>query len=404
MSSSISVPPPLPHSVPPPVPRTIASAPARVERERGIFVGNIRGIAFYLDASWFLLLGLVIWSLASAYFPYYLPGETTLFYFGLSAISALVFYLSLLLHELGHSVVSQQCGIPVPRITLSFIGGVAEISREPDDARSELKIALGGPAVTVVLILVYYGASLAGELLQAAAVAQMFHWLAIANLFLLCFNAIPGYPLDGGRVFRALIWMKTGRLQHATYISSRVGIVFAWGLMIAGVFLLFKSPIQAFVFFLIGTFLKNAAAQGYEAAVQKETLGKTAIREVMTSEPVIVPSHLPLNLVVDDYFFTSHHSAYPVCDSDGTFLGILRLKQVTTVPKERWPYTTARDILDPGDALESAIAPDASATEVAQQMSSGGSGRLAVLENGRIIGLVTRHDIFRTVQIRSELA
>lgn len=404
MSSTTSAPPPLPRSVPPPLPPRTAVGPARADRERGIFVGNIRGIGFYLDASWFLLLGLVIWSLASAYFPYFLPGKSTLFYFGLSAVSAILFYLSLLLHELGHSVVSQNCGIEVPRITLSFIGGIAEIAREPEDARTELKIALGGPAVTVVLILVFFGASLAGELLQSASTAQMFHWLAVANLFLLGFNAIPGYPLDGGRVFRALIWMKTGRLQHATYISSRVGIVFAWGLMIAGVFLLFKSPIQAFVFFLIGTFLKNAAAQGYEAAVQKETLGKVTVREVMTPDPIVIPGHLPLNLVVDDFFFCSHHSAYPVCDTEGLFLGILRLKQVTAVPKERWPYTTAREILPPDDAVQSAVFPDATATEVAQSMSSGGSGRLAVLENGRIIGLVTRHDIFRYIQIRNELA
>ena len=384
---------------PPPLP---SNAPKEVRS--GFFVGKIRGIEFYLDASWFILLALVIWSLASSYFPYYLPGKSAVFYLSLGAVAALVFYLSLLLHELGHSVVSQKCGIPVPRITLSFIGGVAEISREPEDAKTELKIALGGPAVTVVLILLFFGIGLTGELMDQRTLAQTFHWLAVGNLYLLCFNAIPGYPLDGGRVLRALMWMKSGNLQRATYVSSRVGITFGWVLMAAGVFLILESPLQAFIFFLIGSFLKNAAAQGYTAAVHKVTLGHVPVAELMTRNPVTIPASLPLNLVVDDYFFATHHRAYPVCDDDGNFEGFLRLSNVTAVPKEKWPYTYAGDVVEAGTGEALAVTGEVNAMEAAQIMAAEERGRLAIVEDRRIVGIVTRRDIFRYLQIRQELA
>ncbi len=389
MSNPAETPPPLPDSL-------------QKERRSGFFVGRIHGIAFFLDSSWFILLALVIWSLSSSYFPIYLPGETTFFYFFLGSASALGFYLSLVLHELGHSVVSQKCGIPVPRITLSFIGGIAEIASEPEDPKTELKIALGGPAVTVILVLLYFGVGFIGDIFKWAALSVTFHWLAVSNLFLLIFNAVPGYPLDGGRVFRALLWMRSGRLKQATYISSRVGIGFGWLLILAGVFLILKSPLQAFVFFLIGSFLKSVADQGYLAAVQKETIGHVPVGQVMTANPIVIPERLPLNLVVDDYFFTTHHSAYPVGDSDGRFLGILRLNHVTAVPREKWPFTTAGDVLFASPEL--AVDRNLNAMDAARRMASQGAGRLAVVEDGRIIGIVTQRDILRFMQIHEKLA
>lgn len=370
---------------------------------RGFYVGKILGIEFYLDASWFLLAAFVVWSLANHFFPYTLPGRPTLFYYGLSAIAALLFYGSLLLHELGHSVVSQRCGIPVPRITLMFIGGLAEIAREPDDAKTEFKIAIGGPAVTVALILIFEAVSLAADLLGMPATHQVTGWLAAGNLYLLIFNAIPGYPLDGGRVLRALIWMKTGKLRQATYISSRVGIVFAWILMIAGVFFLFRQPLQAFIFFLIGSFLKNAAEAGYQSALYKEVLGDIRVRDVMTTNPVVVPASLPLNLAVDDHFLATHHVAYPVVDSGGEFRGMLRLDHLENVPKEKWPYTTAGDLAAESNSIDLSISPNARAMEAAEQMQGPGNGRLAVIEAGRVIGIVTRHDIFQFIRVRQGL-
>ncbi|HEY5754014.1 MAG TPA: site-2 protease family protein [Chthoniobacterales bacterium] len=370
---------------------------------RGFYVGKILGIEFYLDASWFLLAAFVVWALANQFFPYTLPGRPTLFYYGLGAIAALLFYGSLLLHELGHSVISQRCGIPVPRITLMFIGGMAEIAREPDDPKTEFKIAIGGPAVTVVLVLLFYAASLAADLLGMSATHEVSDWLARGNLVLLIFNAIPGYPLDGGRVLRALIWMRTGKLRQATYISSRVGIAFAWVLMIAGVFFLFRQPFQAFLFFLIGSFLRTAAEAGYQNALYKEVLGDVRVRDVMSPDPVVVPASLPLNVAVDDHFLATHHVAYPVVDSDGEFRGMLRLDHLERVPKEKWPYKTAGDLAAEFNSMGLAISADARAMEAAEQMQGPGNGRLAVLEGSRVIGIVTRHDIFQFIRVRKEL-
>ena len=291
-----------------------------------LFIGRYFGIAFYLHASWFAIVAFVTCGLALEVFPDQLPGHSRALYFALGGIATLLFFFSILLHELGHSLVSQRCGIPVPRITLLFIGGLAEIAREPDDARSELKIALGGPAVSILLSAGFALLRYATSALGWEAVAHVFGWLAVTNVGLVIFNMFPGYPLDGGRVLRALIWAKTGRLRFATHISSRIGVAFSWVLIFLGAWLVFvKYNLGGLSFLLIGFFLKSAAESGYANAVQREVLAGVRVRDLMTANPATIPDTLPLNLAVEDYFLSGHHVAYPVCASDGEFRGLLRL-------------------------------------------------------------------------------
>jgi len=372
-------------------------------RRSGVFIGRYFGIAFYLDASWFLIAAIVTYTLAREVFPKELPGLSSISYFVLGGTAAFLFFLSILLHELGHSLVSQRCGIPVPRITLLFIGGLAEISREPDDAKSELKIALGGPAVSVLLAGIY--GTLAGLFakLDVQAIYLVCLWLAQTNLVLVVFNMIPGYPLDGGRVLRALIWAKTDRLRHATYITSRIGIIFSWILIVWGVYLVLGGIWNGIVFFLIAFFLKSAAESGYYNALQREMLAGVKVRDLMTANPVYILEHVPVSLAVDDFFMTGHHLAYPVCTAEGEFRGLLRLDFLKELPREKWPYTTAGDIVAEQNADDLCIGVEQSATRAMKMLLAPELNRLAVVEHGKLVGIVTRHDLLQFIKIHVEL-
>ena len=372
-------------------------------RRSGLFIGRWFGIAFYLDASWFLIAGIVTYSFSAEYFPERLHRVPDGFTFMLGGLTALLFFLSILLHELGHSLVSQRCGIAVPRITLLFIGGLAEISREPDDAKSELKIALGGPVVSVVLSALFYLLSRVGDALGWSAAAVVCQLLAVTNFSLVVFNMIPGYPLDGGRVLRALLWAKTGRLRWATFVSSRIGIGFSWLLIFAGAWMLLHQNWSGLTFLLIGFFLKSAAEAGYANAVQREVLAGVRVRDLMTANPAVIPDTLPLNLAVEDFFLTGHYTVYPVCAEDGDFRGLLRLDFLKEIPREKWPYVSAGDVVaeKSSDALR--IGVNESAARAMRLLLAPELSRLAVIEEGKLVGIVTRHDILHFIEIHTEL-
>lgn len=340
-------------------------------RGRSLFIGAYFGIEFYLHYSWFPIAAFVAYGLGTEMIPELLPDRPPAMYVVLALLAAALFFLSILLHELGHSLVSQRCGIAVPRITLLFIGGLAEIAREPDDPKSELKIALGGPAVSVALVV---------------------------------FNMFPGYPLDGGRVLRALLWMKSGRLRRATYISSRIGVGFAWLLTGIGVWLVISPPHRwnGFIFILIGMFLRNAAEGGYQNAVQREVLAGVCAGDLMTRTPIAIPEHLPISRVVDEFFLTNAHPAFPVCTFEGEFRGMLRIAMVTAEPRERWPYVTAGDAVAAGGE-NSSISASLPAGQAMRMLLSRGNDRLAVVEGGRLTGILTRNDVLRSIEIRTAL-
>jgi len=376
------------------------------ERDRsGVFLGSFRGIRFYLDYSWFFIAALLIYALSGATFPFLLPGREPFTYILMATAATALFFLSILLHELGHSLMSQRCGIPVPRITLLFIGGIAEIAREPEDARSELKIAVAGPLVSLVLVVVFgLGGWLMGSL-GARAGQLIFWWLAQINLILVLFNAIPGYPLDGGRILRALIWMKTGRLRQATYITSRIGLGFAVFLIAFGIYsLLAWGAWNGLVLIFIGLFLKSAAESGYSQTVYREILEGIDVRRIMSPHPITIPAHLPISLAVDDYFLTNHHVAFPVVDHEGHFRGLIRLEFLKSVRKERWPYTLVSEIADRPESRALCINANEKASEALRILLTAGQGRLAVVDDeGRLVGMLTRHDLLHFIRIHTEL-
>jgi Zn-dependent protease len=370
----------------------------------GLFIGRWFGIEFYLHFSWFFIAVFVTHELATVFFPMEFMDRPTRHYYAMGAVAAALFFLSILLHELGHSVVSQRCGIPVPRITLLLIGGVAEIAREPDDARSELKIALGGPAVSLVLVAVFAalerGCAARGWL-SAMVVAD---WLWKTNLALLVFNLFPGYPLDGGRVLRAILWARSGRLRRSTWITSRIGVGLAWLLLTLGLYLLIiHGEWSACVLLIIAIFLKGAAEAGYANAVQREVLAGVSVRDFTPAPVATLPASLPLSLAVEDFFRTGQHTAYPVCDDDGTFRGLLQLADLKTVPRARWPFTTAGDLVASGRGNALVLSANDAAARAMRRLLAPGSAPHAVLDGGKVIGLVTAADLKRFIEIRTAL-
>jgi Zn-dependent protease len=383
-------------------PEQPASPPERPHS--GVFLGKFRGIRFYLDYSWFLIFAIVTYALSSNSFPEYLRGRPAGVYLAMGVAAALLFFFSIILHELGHSIVSQRCGIPVPSITLLFIGGIAEISREPDNARSELKIALAGPGVSLILVALYTGLAWFCGLLHLWEAQLVFAWLATMNLWLVIFNAIPGYPLDGGRVLRALLWMRDGKLRRATYITSRIGVALSWFLMALGVVVVFAGAWNGLVFILVGVFLKNAAESGYSQTIFKEVLNGVRVRDLMTRHPITIPAELPLNLAVDDYFLTNHHVAFPVVDDETRYRGLLRLEFLKSVPRERWPYTTAGQVADMHAGGSFNLPAETLASNAFRELLVAGQGRLGVTDSeGRLIGIITRHDLLHFIRIHTEL-
>lgn len=376
---------------------------AEDNRSSGIYLGRILGIRFYLDYSWFLIAALVIYTLSARFFPTLVPGRDMLEYLLMGSVAAVLFFASILLHEMGHSVVSQRCGIPVPRITLLFIGGIAEIAREPEDPKSEFKIAAAGPAVSLVLVVLYEITSRITHLFDLTATSLLFSWLASVNLALVIFNAIPGYPLDGGRILRSLLWAYSGNLKRATYITSRIGVAFSWMLMFLGILAFFGREWSGVLLFVVGLFLKGAAESGYMQTVYNDVLEGIRIRDLMSRPAVCVPAATPTSEIVDRYFLPLHHEAFPVCDPEMGFKGILRLDDIKSLPRDQWPSTSAEMLASDNGASRLCVDAEEAASLTMRRLLTSGHGHLAVLEGNRVVGVVTRHDLLQFIRIHTEL-
>jgi Zn-dependent protease/CBS domain-containing protein len=319
--------------------------------------------------------------------------------------AGVLFFASVLAHELAHSLVSRRFGIEVRRITLFLFGGVAEICEEPGEPRAEFLIAIAGPITSVVIgvLSTTIGVQLAGEELalrlvdeQEAALAALspaatlFLWLGPVNILLGVFNMMPGFPLDGGRVLRALVWWMTGDLRLATRIASESGRLFGWFLMIMGVLqALSGGLVQGLWLVLIGWFLSNAASASYRQLVLKDALNGITARNIMRSHFEVVPAQMRLAEFIDEHLLQSAQQLWPVVEDDA-FVGLLTLREVRQVKREDRPVMTVGQIMNTGLSALS-IHPDLDATTTMAALDAQQSP-LAVVEGGRVIGLISQMD------------
>lgn len=374
-------------------------------RHSGVPLFSVLGIRVVAHYSWFAIAALIVWALTVGWFPRVLPGRPVSHYATLGVITAFFFFASVLVHELMHSVVAVRNGIPVRRITLFLFGGVAEILREPSDPSTELKVALAGPAVSAVIAAACWSAvALMGDTPARPGLQLALAYLAVANTILLAFNLLPGMPLDGGRVLRAIIWRATGNLRRATRVASTAGQAIAGITVLAGIAVaLFGSNIWTGLWIiLIALFLRQAADTSYRQLLLREALQGVTLTSVMTADAVTAPPDITLSQLIDGYLLRYHFTTYPVM-SDGRLVGLITIRSIKAVPREKWSTTLVSQAMLPITSATS-LSPDSDIPTALAKMEAAGQSRLPVVSAaGELVGIVSRRDITGYLQIRTDL-
>lgn len=364
-------------------------------------LGRILGVEIKLDYSWFIVLVLVTWSLAGQLFPDSYPGWSQTAYWVVGLLTSLLFFGSVVAHELAHSLVSQRYGVPVTDITLFIFGGAAHISDEPKTARGELAMALVGPATSLLLSgvfgVLWFLSRGTGSYQYAIS-----SWLAGINLSLAVFNLIPGFPLDGGRVFRAIVWAISGNLRLATRIATSLGRLVAFGFIMAGVGQIFAGNwANGLWIAFIGWFLENASANTYRRQALRDMLAGHTVREVMTQECAHIPADLTVQALVDGVLLASGRRCFPV-EEGGRVQGLVTVHRIRSVPREQWPYTRVDKVMIPRGELKT-VRPDDALSDVLERMTGEDVNQLVVVEGDDLLGLIARDRLLNYIQLRSEL-
>lgn len=368
---------------------------------QAIVLGRILGITIRLDYSWFLIFVLMAWTLAVGYYPTEFPGWAAGQYWVIGALTAVMLFVSVLLHELGHSVVARQYGVGVQSITLFVFGGLAQITGEPPSAVAEFWIAIAGPAVSFALAVLF-------RILQpATAVAvpllALVKYLAYINGALAIFNLIPGFPLDGGRVLRAVVWQVTGNLRRATLIAANVGRLIAFLFILGGVFQILAGHfVDGLWIAFVGWFLESAAASQVQQQMLQSLLAGHKVFQAMNRQYTAVSPDITLRDLADRHILGSGLRSFIVTQNEHV-VGLSTLHQVKEVPQDQWRTTTVSRIMIPTERMRR-IQPEADLITAIEQMDRDGVNQLPVMTGQRILGMLSRGDIIAYLRTLQELA
>jgi len=370
--------------------------------QRGIHLFTIAGIRIIIDYSWFVIFFLVALSLSAGYLPQEHPGASALAYWVAGLVATISFFLSILFHELAHSLIALRSGIQIPSITLFLFGGVSRLSEEAKNPKTELTIAVVGPLSSFALALLFW---LAGEKLEGVIhpLAQaVVEYLSFINLALGIFNLIPGFPLDGGRVLRAIVWWRTGSIDRATRLVTDLGKGFAVTLMFLGAMLIFRGALLGGIWLIfIGMFLRGSAAQGYEQMSLMRILESVKVGDVMIQAPLTVSPDLTLSDLLNRYFLRYGYRGFPV-EEGGSSVGLISIADLAGLPESELAARTVRDRMRPLDASR-VISKEAPLLEALERLSPPNVGRLLVLEDGRLSGMITKTGLLRLLEIHQIL-
>ncbi|MDX1576928.1 MAG: site-2 protease family protein [Gemmatimonadota bacterium] len=358
----------------------------------GFRIGRWFGFPVRIDYSWFLVAALVVWTFSVWEFPRRLPGYDGRTYLVMGASAALLFFLSVLLHELGHAIVGRVRGVTVESITLFVFGGIAQARHDARRPSDEFLLTAAGPLTSVALAGAFHLAGLALDALGApAAMGEVAGFLALMNLVLAIFNLIPGFPLDGGRIFRSIAWAATGDIVRATRWAAWGGRLFGGFLIAVGVWLFLGGQLLGGVWAgLIGWFLVNAASSSYRHFELRELLRQIPVARVMTDDPDRVPADLTVERAIEDHFLRGRAEAYAV-DLDGLLLGFVDVTRAAKVPQALRSETRVADIMRPAYDLPAVRRDDTLADAMA--LATGGLSSLLVVEERRIVGTLDMDEI-----------
>ena len=367
-----------------------------------IKLGKIFGIPIGLHISWLLIFALITFSLGTGYFAQRFPQLSGQLNLVLALVTSLLFFTSVVLHELGHSVIALRNNIPVKGITLFIFGGVAQISREPETPGAEFRIAIAGPLVSFALAGFFGVIYVIGRSFPVLAAPALY--LMEVNFVLALFNMIPGFPLDGGRVLRSIIWKLSGKYERSTRIASVSGQLVAFAFIALGVFSLFMGQVANGLWLaFIGWFLQGAAASAGSQVNVQEKLRGLKVGQAMSQDYSEVPGLMTLNQIVQERVLTSgQHNFFIVDYTTGEPCGMLTLQDITAIPQLKWRLTTAQDVMKPMSRLAS-VAPDTELLDAMNKMESDHILQMPVINSDRLVGLLSRENVQRYLRLRTEL-
>jgi Zn-dependent protease/predicted transcriptional regulator len=387
----------------------------------GFKVGKIFGINIHIDWSWIFIFLLVTWNLAGAVFPSLHPDWSVATNIALGVVAALLFFLSILLHELAHSLVAKARGLPVRRITLFFFGGVSNIEREPPSPKTEFLMAIVGPLTSILLgiLFTWWGRqsvpAVAGALQNPMQVLRgldplstMLLWLGPINILIGLFNLIPGFPLDGGRVLRSILWAVMDNFRRATRWATALGQSIGWLMILAGIAMVFGVTLpvlgtgigNGIWFAFIGWFLINAASQSYQQVLIEDMLEGVPITRLMREPAPSVSPDMPVSTLVYDHVMRGDERAFPVMENDH-LVGMVYAENLRDVDRSQWDTTTVRDVMVPANELD-AVSPREDAMDAFQKLAQKEMRQIPVVQNGELVGMLRRRDILRWLQVQSE--
>ncbi len=364
-------------------------------------IGKIAGIEIDIHVSWIIILVLLTVSLATGWFPQLYPGWSSATYWGVGLISALLLFVSVLLHELAHSLVARRRGLPVKNITLFIFGGVSNIEQEPKSPGVEFQVAIVGPLTSLLIGAVCFLLLLPLRGTKSPLEGILFY-LAVTNLLLGVFNLIPGFPLDGGRVLRSIVWKLTGSLTKATRVASISGQVIAYLFILWGIWQLFSGDVLNGIWIgFIGWFLLSAAQSANTQGMLQSALRGVTVGEVMNPTSPTVPANISLQQLINDYFLPHGLRCALVMQGD-RLAGLITLSDIRHVPREQWGYTSVGQTMIPVERLH-VVSPQQSLNDVLPLMAGRDVNQLPVVQNGIPVGIVSRDAIMRYLEVRRSL-
>jgi Zn-dependent protease/CBS domain-containing protein len=363
-----------------------------------IRLGRIAGIEIGLNWTWFIVFALITWTLAVGVFPAQTPGLESGAYWAMGVVAAVLFFASILLHELGHAIQARRDKVDIEGITLWLFGGVAQFRNLYGSSGGEFRIAVAGPAVTLVIAAVLIG--VARTVALPAAVEGVVLWLGYINVFVLVFNLLPALPLDGGRILHAALWRARGDLVWATEVGTGIGIAFGWLMIGGGVVLFFMTAAFSGLWLaFIGWFLMTAARAEARQLIAREALSGLHVADLMAEQPVSVPSDFSVGRFVDEIAACGRFTTYPVVEGDEV-IGLLALDAVTSLPRGTWDERNVRDCMINREDVP-VVKSDVDAGQLLETLTGGGVNRALVVDGDgrRLVGLVSVTDIVRIVQL-----
>jgi Zn-dependent protease/CBS domain-containing protein len=390
----------------------------------GLKVGTLFGIEISLDSSLVLVFGLVLLNVGAGVLPAWHPHWGVGLRWTVAVGAALLFFGSILLHELSHAVVGGALGAKVNRITLFMFGGMAQLEREPTRASAEFWMAIVGPVTSLIIgvastllgtFLGTRGLTTLPEdplaILRAAGpLATLLLWLGPLNVMLAVFNLLPGFPLDGGRVLRATLWWIMGDLRRATRYATAVGLALGWAMIGVGVLIAFgfhvlwfgRGFVQGLWLMLIGWFLTNAARSSYASLVTRQALEHVAVADLMWTHPEVIEPEHSVKSLVRQKLLHSDQQVFPVV-RDEQLIGAVTLNDVRQLPETEWDTTAIERVMTPRSQLE-VLSPSTEASQALRSLSTEGRDEIPVVEGQRLRGMVRRQDLLRWLSLHVDPA